>query len=49
LGRRKFPPPPKRITYWHLRECDYRQGLGWWMDLLTTYTTRNYKQLQRHH
>jgi hypothetical protein len=27
---------------------DYRRGFDWILDLLTTYTTRNYKQLQRH-
>jgi hypothetical protein len=30
----------------HVYECDYRRGLAWWMDLLTTYiwlgTTNNY-------
>jgi hypothetical protein len=28
------------VTYY--MECDYRRGLKWWMDLLTTSTTRNY-------
>jgi thiaminase len=25
-------------TRYHAYMCDYRQGLDWWMDLLTTYT-----------
>jgi hypothetical protein len=28
------------VTYY--MECDYRRGLDWWVDLLTTLTTQNY-------
>jgi hypothetical protein len=31
--------------YCHVYECDYRQGVIWWMDLLTTYTHHSELQL----
>jgi hypothetical protein len=42
LFQRKEPPhddgEENLWTYCHVYVCDYRRGLDWWMDLLTTYT-----------
>jgi hypothetical protein len=50
LFQRGLTPPQYPVTYfsnpdWRQFRGDYRQGMDWWMDLLTTYT--HHSELQQ--